>query len=73
MRSILNAQPGPRDLKQFASSIFEGRGPECGRLPNATRMARCCRDGESRLVIEFAGRDPYLYPETPWRAVCRPA
>jgi hypothetical protein len=21
MRSILNAQPGPRDLKQFASSI----------------------------------------------------
>jgi hypothetical protein len=22
MRSILNAQPGPRDLKQFASSIL---------------------------------------------------
>jgi len=27
MRSILNAQPGPRDLKQFASSIIVGMNP----------------------------------------------
>ena len=30
MRSILNAQPGPRDLKQFASSITKGGGPPDG-------------------------------------------
>jgi hypothetical protein len=48
-----------------------GRGPSCGRLPDVSATARCCIEPNARLIIEFVGNNPYAYPDTPWRAVCK--
>ena len=58
--------------QEIAPLPVAGRGPSCGRLPDAQSTARCCLDDATHLLIEFSGRNPYAYPETPWQAVCKP-
>ena len=50
---------------------LEGRSASCGRLPDSASTARCCADDNARLMVEYVGEDPYLYPEIPWRVICK--
>jgi hypothetical protein len=55
----------------MSASPLVGRGVSCGRLPDAESTARCCLDESAHLLIEFEGRNPYAFPETAWRAICK--
>jgi hypothetical protein len=57
--------------RSMAPSPLPGRGAECGRLPDAEGQQFCCVNRGERITIEYVGENPYLYPETTWRAVCK--
>lgn len=42
--------------------------PHCGVLPDGERA--CCPNPSARLLIEFAGENPYASPNSPWRKFC---
>jgi hypothetical protein len=48
-----------------------GQNEACGVLPGEEAIARCCVETGAHLVIEYSGKNPYTYPETLWRVVCK--